>query len=328
MKDYVAFCFLQGISNPGLTLSLPDTNQSENCSAFESAPNEISTSKEHVPQDGASLSSEKAIEETVKLSIDTACQNTQISPSVQDRMFFRSHQTSSSDFSSSQDFPGNTRKEESNCSIQPFSAPPGIKSSSSEASSHINLRPVSKFQLTEVHAEMVNNISSMSDPLNNLKTECPTDDFSPPRSDNELQHVHCALSGSATQPEIKDQNKNKSPHSVNETTKVIKSQSSTARLVPPSCDCYTEDTDTNSHGDLAKEKSQNLNQQSSVPLQPSNSNTTESKKEETHILQCTTGQGEKQQKSLGRNLFGPYKKEVSVILKIKKNKKSSLMSLA
>ncbi|XP_047672985.1 E3 ubiquitin-protein ligase rnf213-alpha-like isoform X3 [Tachysurus fulvidraco] len=299
----------KGISNPGLTLSLPDTNQSENCSAFESPQNGISTGKEHVPQDGASLSSEKAIEETVKLSIDTACQNTQISQSVQDRMFFQCHQTPFSDLLSSQDLPGNTRKEESNCSIQPCPAPPRIKSSSSEASGQINLRPDSKCQLTEVHAEMeVNNIASMSDTLN-LKTECPTDDFSPSRSDNELQPVHCALSGSATQPEIKDQNKNKSPPSVNETTKVINSQSSTAGLMPPSCDCYTEDPDTNFHGDLVKAKSQNLNQQSSVPLQPSNSNTTESKKEETHILQCTTGQGEKQPKTLDRKLFGPYKKE-------------------
>ncbi|XP_058262166.1 E3 ubiquitin-protein ligase rnf213-alpha-like isoform X3 [Hemibagrus wyckioides] len=230
-----------------------------------------------------------------------------------------SHQTSSSDFPSPQDLPGSTRNGESDCSTQPFPAPPGIRPSSSEASSQINVGPDSKCKLIDVHVEKnMNNISSKSNPVNNLKTECTTDDISPPRSDNKLQPVHCALSESATQPETEDQTK--SPPSVNEETKVMlisQTQPSTGGLLPPSCDCNTEKPDTGSPGDLAKAKSQNLNQQSSVPPQPSNSYTTESKKEETHTLQCTTGQGEKQQNPSNRKLFGPFNNEEGTAAKPK-----------
>lgn len=225
------------------------------------------------------MSSEKATEE--KLSIDTASQNSQTLLHVQDGISFQSHQTFSSDFSSTQGFPGNTRSEESECANQSFPAPPGIRSSSSEANSWSSVESDSlsvKCQLTEEHVEMeVKSSPSEPDPMNNVKTESPTDDFSPPRPDNELQSVQCALSDSI-QPQTKDWN--------------------------------TEVPDTSSHRDLAKSQNKNLNQQPSVPLQPSNSHPTENTKEETHILQCTTGHGEKQQIPLTGKLFGPYNKEV------------------
>ncbi|MCJ8738385.1 hypothetical protein PDJAM_G00035320 [Pangasius djambal] len=309
------------ISNPGLTSSLTDTNQDKDGYASERMPNEISTIKD-VPQDGSSLSSEKATEENVRRSIDAASQNTQTSPHVQDRMAFQSHQMSSSDFPNTHVLPGNTRSEESECSIQSFPAPPGIRSSSSEASSQSNVRPDSvKCQLTEEHVEMeVNSSSSEPDSVNNLKTESPTDDFSPPRPDNELQSVQCALSDSAAQPQIQDQNEHKSPPSVNEATKVVLSShtlSSTAGILPPSGDWNTKAPDTSSHGDLAKAQTEDLNQQSPVPLQPSISHATESTKEETHTLQCSTGQGEKQQNPLNRKLFGPYNNEEGTAAKPK-----------
>lgn len=292
IKGHIVLCSPQVISNPGLTSSLNDTNRDKDVSER--------THKEDEPQDGASLSSEKATEEKTRLSIDT----------------FQSHQTFCSDFQSTPDLPGNTRSEESECSSQSFPAARGIRSSSSEASSQSNVGPDSKCQLTEEHVEMeVNKISS--DPMNNLKVESPTDDFSPPRPDNELQSVQCALSDSATQPQIKDQNEQKSTPSVNEATEVVlisQTQSSTAGILPPSCDWNTEVPDTSSHGDLAKDQAENLNQQSSVPLQPSNSHTSESTKEETHTLQYTTGQGEKQQNPINTKLFGPYNNEVRVIL--------------
>ncbi|XP_053495453.1 E3 ubiquitin-protein ligase rnf213-alpha [Ictalurus furcatus] len=287
------------ISNPGLGSLQTDTNQDKDDYTSERTHNEISTIKEDVPQDGASLSSEKATEDKVRLSIDTASQNTQTSPHVRDRMSSQSHQTSSSDLPSQ-------------CSSQSFPAPPGIRSSSSEASSQSNARPDSgKCQLTEEHIEMeVNSISSEPDPMNNLKTEAPTDDFS----------VQCALSDSTTQSQIKDQNEHKLPPNANEATKVVlisPTQSSTAGILPPLGVWTTKEPDTSSHGDLAKAQTENLNQQSSVPLQPSNSHTTEITKEETHTLQCTTGQREKQQKPLDRKLFGPYNNEEGTAAKPK-----------
>lgn len=292
VMGHVALCSPQEISNPGLGSSQTDTNQDKDDYTSERTHNEISTIKEDVPQDGASLSSEKATEDKVRLSIDTSSQNTQTSPHVRDRMSSQSHQTSSSDLPSQ-------------CSSQSFPAPPGIRSSSSEASSQSNVGPDSgKCQLTEEHIEMeVNSISSEPDPANNLKTESSTNDFS----------VQCALSDSTTQSQIKDQNEHKLPPNANEATKVVlisPTQSSTAGILPPLGDWTTKEPDTSSHGDIAKAQTENLNQQSSVPLQPSNSHTTEVTKEETHTLQCTTGQGEKQQKPLNRKLFGPHNNEV------------------
>lgn len=302
-------CSPQVISNLGLTSSLNDTNQDKDASER--------THKEDQPQDGATLSSEKTSEEKTRLSIDTASQNTQTSPHVQDRMSFQSHQTFCSDLPSTQDLPENTRSEESAFSSQSFPAAPGIRSSSFEESSQSNVGPDSKCQLAEEHVEMeVNKISS--DPMNNLKAESPADDFPPPRPDNELQSVQCALSDSATQPQRTDQNEHKSQPSVNETTKMVlisQTQSSTAGILPPSCDWNTEGPDISSHGELAKAQAENLNQQSSFPLQSSISHTPESTKEETHTLQCITGQSEKQQNPSNRKLFGPYNNEVRVILK-------------
>ncbi|KAF4085250.1 hypothetical protein AMELA_G00115080 [Ameiurus melas] len=62
------------ISNPGLRSSQTDTNQDKDDYASERTHNEISTIQEDVPQDGASLSSEKATEDKARLSIDAASQ--------------------------------------------------------------------------------------------------------------------------------------------------------------------------------------------------------------------------------------------------------------
>lgn len=310
-KYQVFSCSPQVISDPGLTSSLTGTNQDKDSHASVRTHNEIATIKD-VPQDGASLSSEKAPEENVKLSTDTASQNTKTSPHVQDRASVLSHQTSNSDVPCTQGLPGNTRIEESECPSRSFPAPTGIRSSSSEASSQSNVGPDSvKCQLTEEHVEMKANISSSEpNPMNNLKTESPTDDISPPKPDNELQSVQCTLSASATQPQIKDQHENKPPSANQATESVLISQSptSTANILPPSVDCNTEVPITCLHRDQAQ--TENLNQQFSVPLQPSNSHTTKSTKEETHTLHCTSGQDEKQENPSNRKLFGPFNNQV------------------
>lgn len=309
----LCLCSPQVISNPGLTSSLTDTNQDNDGYASERTHSETSTNKKDVPQDVAGLSSEKTTEEKVSLSIDTASQKT--SPHVQDRTPFQYHQMSSSDFPSTQGLPGNARSEESECNSQPFPASPGIRSSSSEALSQSNVVPdYVKCQPTEEHVDMeVNSSSSEPNAMNNLKTESTTGDFSPQRPDNQLQSVQCALPDSAAQPQIKDLNENKSTPGANEATEVVlicQTQSSTAGILPTSGYWDTEVPNTSSNGDLEKAQPENLNQQSSVPLQPSNSHTTASTKEETHMLHCTSGQGEKQQNPSNRKLFGPYNNEV------------------
>lgn len=260
---------------------------------------EICANKEDVPQDGASLSSGKGTEEK-------ASQNTQTSPLVQDRMYSQAHQTFSSDFPSTQGLTGNTRSEEMEHASQSFPTPPGKSSSSGPDSV--------KCQPTEEHVEMEENSkSSEPNPTNNFKTESPTDDFSPPRPDNELQSVQCALSDSVNQPEIKDQNDNKSTPCANQATNMVsisQTQCSTTGVLPPSADQNTKVLDTRSHGDLVKAQSENVIQQFTLPLQPLNSASVQAQKEETQTLHCTSGQGEKQQNPSNRKVFGPHNNEV------------------
>lgn len=297
--------------NPGVTSILTDTNPHNEISTIS-----IST-KEDKPQGGASLSFEKATEDIVGLSTDTASQkpsqNTQKSPHGE---ISKSHETSSLDFPSTQGLPGITRSEKSECSSQLFPGLPGIRAFSSEASSQSNnVGPDTfKCQSTNENVELkVNSSSSMPDPMNNPKTESPTGNLLPSRPDNELHFVQYALSHSSTQPVIQDQNENKSPSNANEAKKVVstsQTQSSTADILPSSCNWNTNIPDTSSHTDLVKAHTENSKQQSSVTLQPTNCHTTENTKETTHTLQCTTGQVEKQQNTVGSTLLGPYNNKV------------------
>lgn len=287
---------------------MTDINQGKDGYDCERKNITISTNNEDVPQDGASLSHEKQTEKR-------APQNTQISPHAQDRLPSQSHQTFCSDFPSTQGLTGNTRSDEIEHASQSFPAPPGIKSSSSEASSQNNVRPDSvKPQSTEEHVEMEENTSSSGpNPTNKLKAEAPTNDCSSPRPDNKLPSVQCALSDSANQPQIKEQNNNKSTPSANEATCMVsisQAQCSTAGVLPPSGDQNNEGPDIRSHEDLVKAQTESLTQQSSVPLQPLKSDSGESSKKETHTMHHSNGQGEEQQNPSNRKVFGPHNNEV------------------
>ncbi|XP_053368256.1 E3 ubiquitin-protein ligase rnf213-alpha-like [Clarias gariepinus] len=308
--------------NRGKEKVISNPSQDQDGYASERTHNKISTVKEHVPQDGASWSSEKATEGKVCSSIDTLLQNKHTLPNVQDKMSSQSHQTSSLNFPSTQAMLGNTIGEKSMSDAQSFTAPPGIRSSSSEALSQGNVKPASvKCQLTQDHIEVeMNSSSSKPDPINNLKTESPKDDFLPPRLDQQLQSVQCTLSDAATQPQIKDLHDQKTPPRVNESKNVVitsQTQTSTAGILSHSCDSGTKVPVSSSHGDLAKAQTENLSQQSSVPMQPSNSLTTKNTKEETHLLQCTTGQDENQQSVFNSLVFGPYNNEEGAAAKPK-----------
>ncbi|KAI4872372.1 hypothetical protein NFI96_033639 [Prochilodus magdalenae] len=250
------------------------------------------------PQDGASLSSQTANEETTAVPLDSASHCLQSSCSthgpIRDISSFQSQSSAFTELPASESKNLSSRCLETECSSQlpsetPCTMPSEVFRQNPAEPNSITCHPSEEHVGKDVD-------------------RCPPGpehmhSSSAARPNSDLQCGQIAPSESPV-PSLMDKHKVKSPHTASEALKeeiTSQNQSSTPGTMPePGSHNVQEEADLNgkSHDELAGAHTGKLNQESSVPPQPSNP-TTEITTEQTETLQCATGQEEKK-------VFGPY----------------------